>query len=241
MEITWNPWHGCHKKSEGCLNCYMFRIDAKHERDSSIVEKTGNFYLPVKRDRKKEYKIKSGTMIFLCFTSDFFVEEADIWREEAWKMIKERQDCRFLFFTKRPERFYIGLPSDWEDSYENVIMGVSCENQKRAEERLDILTKLPLKHKIISVAPMLERIEIERYLSKGIEQVICDGESGEQAREIHYDWVLDLREQCIRNKVDFWFRQTGANFIKNGKRYKIPKNKQIEQAKKAGINIQWEC
>ena len=241
MEIIWNPWHGCHKKSEGCLNCYMFRIDARHERDSSIVEKTGNFYLPVKRDRKKEYKIKSGTMVFLCFTSDFFVEEADIWREEAWKMIKERQDCRFLFFTKRPERFYIGLPSDWEDGYENVIMGVSCENQKRAEERLDILTKLPLKHKIISVAPMLERIEIERYLSKGIEQVICDGESGEQAREIHYDWVLDLREQCIKNKVDFWFRQTGANFIKGGKRYKIPKNKQIEQAKKAGINIRWEC
>lgn len=179
-------------------------------------------------------------MIFLCFTSDFFVEEADIWREEVWKMIRERQDCKFLFFTKRPERFYIGLPVDWGDGYENVIMGVSCENQKRAEERLDIFLKLPLKHKIISVAPMLERIEIEKYLSKGIEQVICDGESGEQAREIYYDWVLDLREQCIRNKVNFWFRQTGANFIKAGKRYKIPKNKQIEQAKKAGINIQWE-
>ena len=94
-----------------------------------------------------------------------------------WKMIRERQDCKFLFLTKRPERFYIGLPVDWGDGYENVIMGVSCENQKRAEERLDILLKLPLKHKIISVAPMLERIEIEKYLSKGIEQVICDGES----------------------------------------------------------------
>lgn len=237
MEITWNPWHGCHKKSEGCFHCYMFRIDAKHNRDSSIVEKTGNFYLPIKKNRQKEYKIKSDTTIFMCFTSDFFVEEADGWREEVWSMIKERQDCKFLFLTKRPERFYIGLPADWGDGYENVVMGVSCENQKRAEERLSILVELPLKHRIISVAPMLEKIEIEKYLLDKIEQVICDGESGEQARELHYDWVLDIREQCKRKQVNFWFRQTGANFIKDGKRYRIPKNKQMEQAQKAGINI----
>lgn len=237
MEITWNPWHGCHKKSEGCFHCYMFRIDAKHNRDSSIVEKTGNFYLPIKKNRQKEYKIKSDTTIFMCFTSDFFVEEADGWREEVWSMIKERQDCKFLFLTKRPERFYTGLPADWGDGYENVVMGVSCENQKRAEERLSILVELPLKHRIISVAPMLEKIEIEKYLLDKIEQVICDGESGEQARELHYDWVLDIREQCKRKQVNFWFRQTGANFIKDGKRYRIPKNKQMEQAQKAGINI----
>lgn len=237
MEITWNPWHGCHKKSEGCFHCYMFRIDAKHNRDSSIVEKTGNFYLPIKKNRQKEYKIKSDTTIFMCFTSDFFVEEADGWREEVWSMIKERQDCKFLFLTKRPERFYTGLPADWGDGYENVVMGVSCENQKRAEERLSILVELPLKHRIISVAPMLEKIEIEKYLLDKIEQVICDGESGEQARELHYDWVLDIRGQCKRKQVNFWFRQTGANFIKDGKRYRIPKNKQMEQAQKAGINI----
>lgn len=237
MEITWNPWHGCHKKSEGCFHCYMFRIDAKHNRDSSIVEKTGNFYLPIKKNRQKEYKIKSDTTIFMCFTSDFFVEEADGWREEVWSMIRERQDCKFLFLTKRPERFYTGLPADWGDGYENVVMGVSCENQKRAEERLSILVELPLKHRIISVAPMLEKIEIEKYLLDKIEQVICDGESGEQARELHYDWVLDIREQCKRKQVNFWFRQTGANFIKDGKRYRIPKNKQMEQAQKAGINI----
>lgn len=237
MEITWNPWHGCHKKSEGCFHCYMFRIDAKHNRDSSIVEKTGNFYLPIKKNRQKEYKIKSDTTIFMCFTSDFFVEEADGWREEVWSMIKERQDCKFLFLTKRSERFYTGLPADWGDGYENVVMGVSCENQKRAEERLSILVELPLKHRIISVAPMLEKIEIEKYLLDKIEQVICDGESGEQARELHYDWVLDIREQCKRKQVNFWFRQTGANFIKDGKRYRIPKNKQMEQAQKAGINI----
>lgn len=237
MEITWNPWHGCHKKSEGCFHCYMFRIDAKHNRDSSIVEKTGNFYLPIKKNRQKEYKIKSDTTIFMCFTSDFFVEEADGWREEVWSMIKERQDCKFLFLTKRPERFYTGLPADWGDGYENVVMGVSCENQKRAEERLSILVELPLKHRIISVAPMLEKIEIEKYLLDKIEQVICDGESGEQARELHYDWVLDIREQCKRKQVNFWFRQTGANFIKDGKHYRIPKNKQMEQAQKAGINI----
>lgn len=234
--ITWNPWHGCHKKSEGCVNCYMFRIDERHGRDSSKVEKTKDFHLPIKRNRQKEYKIPSKTFIYTCFTSDFFVEEADEWRKEIWRMIKERQDCKFLFLTKRPERFYESLPEDWEDGYENVIMGVSCENQKRAEERLSILSELPLKHKTIAIAPMLESINIETYLSSQIEQVMCDGESGLEARKIDYNWVLFVREQCIRKQVDFIFRQTGANFIKDGKQYRIPKKEQLKQAAKANIN-----
>lgn len=236
MSITWNPWHGCHKKSEGCLNCYMFRIDARHGRNSFIVEKTNNFNLPIRRNRERKYKIVSGTLIYTCFTSDFFVEEADDWRSEIWKIIKERRDCNFFFLTKRPERFYQSLPDDWGDGYENVTMGVSCETQKRAEERLQILLELPLKHKTIALAPMIEEIEIEKYLTPQIELVICDGESGADARPIDYQWILSVREQCMRKKVNFTFKQTGANFIKDGKKYWIPKKEQHRQADKANIN-----
>ena len=56
----WNPWHGCKKISPGCLNCYVYRMDAKYGRDSSVVQKTGNFRLPVMKDRRGEYKLKSG-------------------------------------------------------------------------------------------------------------------------------------------------------------------------------------
>ena len=51
----WNPWHGCHKISEGCLNCYMFRRDALYDKDSTVVTKTANFNAPVKRKRDGSY------------------------------------------------------------------------------------------------------------------------------------------------------------------------------------------
>src|SRR5690554_2100360 len=98
---TWNPWHGCHKISAGCQNCYVYRIDARYDRDSSQVKKTGNFTLPLKRNRAGAYKIPGGETVYTCFTSDFFVEDADPWRLQAWQMIRERSDLHFLMITKR--------------------------------------------------------------------------------------------------------------------------------------------
>ena len=64
----WNPWHGCHKLSEGCRHCYVYRGDSKRGRDSSIVEKTGKFDLPLQRKKRTdEYKIPSGNLVYTCF------------------------------------------------------------------------------------------------------------------------------------------------------------------------------
>lgn len=130
---NWNPWHGCHKISEGCKNCYVYRQDAMYGKDSFIVAKTENFSLPIKRKRNGEYKLQSGDLVYTCFTSDFFVEDADQWRIEAYKMIRERQDLNFLIITKRIDRFYINLPKDWNDGYNNVIICCTVENQDRAD------------------------------------------------------------------------------------------------------------
>ena len=100
----WNPWHGCHKLSTGCRHCYVYRGDSKHGKDSSIITKTGQFNLPVRRKKDKTYKIPSGNLVYTCFTSDFLIEEADEWRIEAWKMMRERYDLHFLFITKRIDR-----------------------------------------------------------------------------------------------------------------------------------------
>ena len=78
-----NPWHGCHKLSAGCKNCFVYSGDARRGVDSSIVRQTKNFDLPIKKKRNGEYKIPSGTEVATAFTSDFFVEEADEWRAEA--------------------------------------------------------------------------------------------------------------------------------------------------------------
>ncbi len=237
MEI-WNPWHGCHKISEGCLNCYMFRRDAMYDKDSNIVTKTSTFNAPVKRTRDGSYKMQESCTVYACMTSDFFIEEADEWRKEAWAFIRERSDLCFCIITKRIERFGVSLPDDWGNGYENVTICATCENQKRADERLPILLGLPIKHREIIHEPMLEQIDIERYLFSGnIEQVTCGGESGDKARACHYEWILNTREQCLRTNTSFYFKQTGARFIKDGRLYLIKRKDQIPQARKAGINL----
>lgn len=39
MSEIWNPWHGCYKKSEGCLNCYMYYLDAQRGQRSDVIYK----------------------------------------------------------------------------------------------------------------------------------------------------------------------------------------------------------
>ena len=206
----WNPWHGCHKKSAGCLNCYMFRRDSEYEKDSTIVTKTNSFDLIVKRKRDGTYKVKNDDgYVYLCMTSDFFIEEADEWRKEIWRMIKQRQDLNFFIITKRIERFNVSLPDDWKDGYDNVTICSTCENQKTTDERLPILLNLPIKHREIIHEPMLEKINIEKYLqSSNIEMLTCGGESGPNARDCYYDWILNTRNQCLKYNVPFYFKQT---------------------------------
>ena len=75
------------------------------------------------------YKMKSG-IVYTCFSTDFLIEEADEWRKDCWKMIKERQDCTFLFLTKRIDRFNNSIPEDWNDGYDNVVVCCTIEKQK---------------------------------------------------------------------------------------------------------------
>lgn len=238
MSGFWNPWHGCTKISPGCMHCYVYRQDEAYGSgiESSLCRKTASFSDPVKKNRDGTYKIPSGTTVYTCFTSDFFLKDADGWRDEAWKIIKEREDLNFFFFTKRIDRMKECIPDDWGDGYDNVIIGCTVENQKMADYRLPIFLDSPIKHRVIGVEPMLERINISKYISEGIEEVSAGGESGPVTRVLDYEWVLDLREQCIANSVPFFFHQTGSRFIKNGREYSIPRRLQEIQAKKAGID-----
>lgn len=233
----WNLWHGCIKKSEGCKNCYVYARDEKYELDASAVYRTKSFRLPVQKNRQGEYKILSGSTIYTCFTSDFFLDEADEWRREAWDIIRERSDVHFFMITKRIERFKVALPEDWGEGWDNVTVCCTCENQKRADERLPIYLDVPIKHRVIVCEPLLERIDLSAYLQTGkIDSVSVGGESGYFARECNYDWILDIREQCIKANIAFSFHQTGSNFIKDGKHYQIEKKFHHSQAKAARID-----
>ena len=239
MTDLWNPWHGCIKYSEGCRNCYVYRIDEMAGRDSDRISRNANFDLPIKKTRDGSYKIKSGETVYTCLSSDFFLEEADIWRREAWQIISARPDVNFVIITKRILRFYEQLPEDWGNGYDNVTVACTCENQKRADERLPFFLDLPIKHKIIICEPLLERIDLASYLDGRIEQVVVGGESGDfnRARPCDFDWILGIRDACIMSETSFRFKQTGSNFIKNGKMYQIERKDQHLQAKKARIDI----
>lgn len=234
----WNPWHGCHKISSGCTNCYMFAQDKEFGKNSSLVRKTSTFYFPLQKKKNSSYKLQGIEPVYTCLTSDFFLEEADEWRVEAWQMIKARTDLHFFIITKRIYRFEVNLPKDWGNGYENVTICVTCENQEMADQRIPFFLDLPILYKEIIHEPMLEEIQIEQYLKTGkIKVVVCGGESGKNARLCKYDWILSTRQQCLNTNTGFLFRQTGAKFQKNGKTYSIPRAFQALQAKKANIDI----
>ena len=240
MHDIWNPWHGCVKCSEGCQNCYMYFLDRVHGRNGSEIYRTrAGFNYPLQKYKNGAYKIQSGELIRVCMTSDFFLEEADEWRDEAWDIMKKRSDVKFFLLTKRPERVKHCLPYDWGDGWENIFFNVTCENQRRADERIPILLDLPFKHKGIMCAPFIGEVSIEKYLSYGqIEQVMCGGENYDGARPCNFEWVKKLRQECEKYNVTFCFIETGTNFIKDGKMYHITKKLvQSEMALKSGVHF----
>lgn len=212
---VWNPWRGCHRHSEGCRYCYIHKGDVKRGVDTNVIEKSPKFNAPIAVNKRGEYTMKSGQLIYCCFSTDFLLEDADPWREECWRMMKLRPDLHFLFLTKRIERLSHCLPSDWGDGYENVTIGCTAETQAIAHERLSLFMHLPIRHRNIILQPMLEEINIVPYLC-GTELVLVGGEYDRNARPFHYEWALSVREQCVQNGVAFRFRQCGSNFVQNG-------------------------
>ena len=240
MTHSWNPWHGCHRISEGCEHCYLFGMDNQYGYNSERIKlNKSQLSLPIRKVRaSKGYKIKSGSIINTAMMSDFFIEDADIWREGAWDIIHQRKDCLFYILTKRVENIKDRLPANWLDGWNNVIIGCTVENQLRADERLgEFVLNIPCKHKHIIAEPLLEEIDIRRYICGGdIEQVTAGGESCpcgrshiSEARECNFEWIQSLADQCKEYDVNFLFHQTGTNFIKDGQKVIVGYNKYERQ------------
>lgn len=219
----------------------MYALDKQRGQDGrKIFRVKSNFDYPLQRRKDGHYKIQSGEMLRVCLTSDFFLEEADPWRKEAWNIIKQRPDVVFWLLTKRPERVRQCLPENWGGGWENVFFNVTAENQRRADERIPILLQLPFKHKGIMVAPFVGPVSIKDYLKENqIEQVIAGGENYDGARPLHYDWVKTLYQECKSANVTFCFIETGTQFVKDGKRYTIlSKRTQSVMAHKSGLQYE---
>ena len=237
---TWNPWQGCHKVSPGCENCYMFRDKRRYGQDPENVHRSSVaiFNAPLKWSKNADAALlPHGERVFTCSWSDFFVKEADgKWRDDAWQIIRQTPNLIYQILTKRPQRIEKCLPadsdpdSDWgKQGYQNVWLGVTCENQTDADRRIPLLIQIPAAKRFLSCEPLLGPgpLDLTRYLSTGlIHQVIVGGESGPNFRDMNPEWALSLRDQCQAAGVAFFFKQwsglkpTTSGHLLDGVEYK---------------------
>lgn len=199
-EATWNPWHGCIKVSSGCKNCYMYRGKIRFgQNPTQILRSKTTFFDPLKWDKP--------SLIFACSWSDWFLEEADDWRDEAWEIIRNTPQHTYQILTKRPERIESSLPNDWGVGWDNVWLGVSIEEQKYCY-RKDILTSIPSKIRFISAEPLLENIDFGSL--ENIDWLITGGESGPDFRIMDINWAINIKDQCLKFQIPLFHKQNGG-------------------------------
>jgi protein gp37 len=247
---TWNPWRGCTKVSPGCAHCYMFRDQKRYGRDPSKVVRTLTWGDPIKWNRLAAVAGKRE-LVFTCSWSDFFHEAADEWRPEAWEVIKATPMIEYQILTKRPERIVDNLPLDWGPGYPNVWLGTSVETQKYAALRIPELLSAPAKVHFVSCEPLLGPLNLHGVLGeflvdqpafhedgegnlfeiprvharKGLDWVICGGESGPDFRPMMTQWAIDIKAQCDAAGVPFFGKQRSGTknelpLLINGREWK---------------------
>lgn len=205
---TWNPWHGCKKVSSGCRYCYMFRDKARYNQDPTSVVRSA------KATFEKPNTWKSKANVFTCSWSDFFIEDADEWRSDAWEIIKKNPHLTFQILTKRPERIKQCLPKDWGQGYNNVWLGISCENQAAYNHRSPYLEAISAKVKFLSLEPLLSLIKLDKR-QFGVDWIIVGGESGNTTgafrfRRTDIDWIHSIVKNVPRGTFLF-IKQLGTH------------------------------
>lgn len=205
---TWNPWRGCTKISPGCTNCYMFTAQERYGRNPAEVVRTKTWTDPLKWQREAEASGRTER-VFTCSWADWFHEDADPWRDEAWAVIRRTPNLIYQILTKRADNILSRLPADWgSDGYANVWLGVSCEDRRYGLPRIDKLRPIPAVVRFLSVEPLLE--DLGTLNLSGIDWVIVGGESGPGFRPMDLDWARSIRDQCQAASVPFFFKQSAA-------------------------------
>lgn len=237
-DSTQNFWTGCKKVSAGCKYCYMYRDKERWNQKPEVVLRTApaTFNAPL--------RWKYPRRVFTCSWSDFFIEEADEWRADAWDIIRQTPQHQWQILTKRPERIMQCLPPDWGEGWANVWLGVSVENEQFTS-RIAILQKVPAATRFLSIEPLIGPVNLHPWLIKpgrfnmqdeveasyvaqywkadiqggGIHWVIIGGESGNDEGKWKYrpcypEWIGSVLEACFINSVPVFMKQTGTYLAK---------------------------
>ncbi len=213
-DATWNPVTGCSKVSPGCKNCYAERLAARLQAMGNPRYKNGftttlhfdQLTLPLRWAQPRQIFVNSMSDLFHeAVPDDYILRVFETMVKADWHV--------FQILTKRAERLAEIAPKlPWPD---NVWQGVSIENADYTW-RIAHLVKVPAAVRFLSVEPLLG--PIPKLPLKGISWVIVGGESGPDFRPVNAEWVRQIRDQCLRAKVPFFFKQWGGLTPKAGGR-----------------------
>jgi len=205
-DATWNPVTGCTKISPGCKHCYAERM-AKRLKMMGQANYRNGFEITLQPHMLElPLKWKTPKRIFVNSMSDLFHTDVPLdYIEQVFSVMRRAHWHQYQVLTKRSERLLELSPRlEWAP---HIWMGVSVEN-KNYVKRVDDLRKTSAHVKFLSLEPLLG--PLHKLNLQGIDWAIVGGESGPGARPVDPSWVIDLRDQCVRARVAFFFKQWGG-------------------------------
>jgi len=213
-ESTWNPLTGCTKISPGCKNCYAERLSLRLQAMGQPNYANGFILTTHEHALELPLQWKKPQTIFVNSMSDLFNKDVPVdFIHRVFDVMRRADWHRFQILTKRSDRLLDLSPQlPWSP---HIWMGVSVENEDYVY-RIDHLRRTKAKLKFLSLEPLLG--PLRRLNLKGIDWVIVGGESGPGSRPMAQSWVIDIRDQCRKANVPFFFKQWGGfNKKKNGR------------------------
>ena len=205
-EATWNPVTGCTKISAGCRNCYAERLAKRLQAMGRRNYANGFQVTTHEAALELPHVWRKPSMVFVNSMSDLFHEEIPTeFVLRVFDVMRRADRHTFQVLTKRPERLLKLDPAiEWPP---NVWMGVTVELTDYVF-RIENLRRTHAAVKFLSLEPLLGPVpSLDLH---GIDWVIVGGESGVGARPMHESWVTDIRDQCVKAALPFFFKQWGG-------------------------------
>lgn len=250
-DATWNVARGCRKVDKDCMFCYMYRdsMDGTRYEPNQVKRTKTVFDLPL--------KLKEPSKIFTCSLTDFFIEDIDGFRGEAWGIIRKCPQHTFQILTKRPERIIDHLPEYWEEIKHSVWLGTSVGSSDGIQRIRDLIVPIQSGVKFLSLEPLHGRIDLpfDEQVDMGhkigdlIDWVIVGGESGNDNGKYRYrpcklEWIESIVAQCRQWNIPVFVKQMGTHLAKElkmtdrhgGDIDEFPKHLQIRQFPTSNIN-----
>lgn len=224
-EQTWNPSAGCTKISAGCKNCYAETMAIRLQAMGVKGYENGFKFNPVPSRLLEPLKRKKPTIFFVNSMSDIFHEDMPShYLDKIFGVIEDTPRHTYQILTKRADRMYEYLSK--RNIPKNIWLGVTVDNRKEGLPRIDKLRNLKASVLFLSVEPLLE--DLGKIKLDNIDWVIVGGESGNKARPMEKEWVINIKRQCENNDIAFFFKQWGTWGADKVKRNKKLNGKELD-------------